>query len=144
MADPFRAKGVSAVAALDALGFVFGTSIAHELGVGLVLVRKGGKLPVDCESIPFVDYSGDAKTFEIVRGAIQKGDALLIVDEWSSTGAQLKASASLIEQMGGRVIGAVCYSMNARVKADPLLKKYILHSLLVSESESESVPKVEG
>ncbi len=134
MAEPFRAKSVSAVAALDALGFVFGTAIARELGCGLILVRKGGKLPVECESTTFVDYSGDTKTFEIARGVIFEGDTVLIVDEWSSTGAQLEASALLIEKMGGVVIGAACYSMNARVKANPLLSKYVLHSLLVSES----------
>ncbi len=136
MAEPFRSTGVSAVAALDALGFVFGTAIARELGVGLVLVRKGGKLPIENESMTFVDYSGETKSFEIARGAIRVDDTFLIVDEWSSTGAQLKASFSLIEKMGGSVIGAVCYSMNARVKVDPLLSKYMLHSLLVSESSS--------
>jgi adenine phosphoribosyltransferase len=134
MAEPFRSAGITAVAALDALGFVFGTAIARELGVGLVLVRKGGKLPVDFESTTFVDYSGDTKTFEIAKEAIHQGDTLLIVDEWSSTGAQLRASISLIEKMGGKVLGAACYSMNSRVKSDPLLAKYQLHSLLTSES----------
>ena len=138
LAEPFRSAGVTAVAALDALGFVFGTAIAHELGVCLVLVRKGGKLPVDSESATFVDYSGNAKAFEIAREAIREGDTLLIVDEWSSTGAQLKASIALIEKMGGKVIGAACYSMNARVKADPLLAKYRLHSLLTSDSKTTS------
>jgi adenine phosphoribosyltransferase len=134
MAEPFRSQGITTVAALDALGFVFGSAIAKELDIGLVLVRKGGKLPVDSESISFTDYSGETKSFEIVKGAIQPDDTILIVDEWSSTGAQLKAAISLIERMQGKVAGATCYSMNARVKADPALVAYKLHSLLTSES----------
>ena len=133
MTEPFRSTGITHVAVLDALGFVFGTAIARELGVGLTLVRKGGKLPVDFESTTFVDYSGDTKTFEIAKEAIHQGDNLLIVDEWSSTGAQLKASISLIENMGAHVVGAACFSMNAKVKADPFFAKYKLHSLLISE-----------
>jgi adenine phosphoribosyltransferase len=133
LTDPFRASNVTAVAALDALGFVFGTAVAHELGVGLVLVRKSGKLPVDFESTTFVDYSGNTKTFEVAKEAIHQGDNLLVIDEWSSTGAQLRASISLLEHMGANVVGAACFSMNAKVKADPFFEKYKLHSLLTSE-----------
>lgn len=133
MAEPFRSTGITAVAALDAIGFIFGSAIARELQVGLVLVRKGGKLPVEFETTTFVDYSGDTKIFEIARVAIHEGDILLVVDEWSSTGAQLKASISLIEKMSGKVVGATCYSMNARVKADPFFAQYKLHSLLTSQ-----------
>ena len=112
---------------------LFGTAIARELNVGLILVRKGGKLPVDSESTTFVDYSGDTKTFEIAKEAVHPNEKVLVVDEWSSTGAQLKASISLIEKMGGTISGATCYSMNARVKSDPFFAKYKLHSLLTSK-----------
>ena len=80
-----------------------------------------------------MDYSGQTKSFEIAKVALHPDDIVLVVDEWSQTGAQLKASVSLIEKMGAKAFGAVCYSMNSKVKTDPFFTKYKLHSLLTSE-----------
>ncbi len=132
MVEPFRDKGITVVAGLDALGFVFGSAIAQELNVGLVLMRKAGKVPVEFESIDFTDYSGQAKKFEVAKSAIQENDVALIVDEWSETGSQLKAGISLLERMGAKVVGAACFNMDTKVTADPFLTKYQLHSLLTS------------
>jgi adenine phosphoribosyltransferase len=132
LVEPFRHLNITAIACLDALGFVFGAAAAKELGVGLVLVRKGGKLPVDCERAVFTDYSGKEKVFEVANAAVFPGDNLLIVDEWSSTGAQLRASISLLESMGANIVGAACFSMNAKVKEDPFFAKYILKSCITS------------
>jgi hypothetical protein len=61
------------VAAIDALGFVLGTAVALRMGKGLVVVRKGGKLPVAADREEFVDYSGERKSLELRTGAIAVG-----------------------------------------------------------------------
>ena len=132
MADPFRSSHVSKVVALDALGFVFGSRVAEELKVGLVLFRKEGKVPVEKKTVQFVDYSKTQKAFEVVSGAIGSEDRILIVDEWSETGSQLKAAIALVKQCQGAVAGISCFNVDNAVKADKELASYNIHSLVVN------------
>ena len=130
MTTPFRSENVTAVAGLDALGFILGTAIALDLGIGFIAVRKAGKLSVPRESIDFVDYSKQTKTFEIATEVLKAGDRILVVDEWSETGSQLKAATRLIERMNGVIAGISCFKMDDLIKSDPALVKYKLHSLI--------------
>lgn len=102
---PFSGSGVTAVAAIDALGFVLGSALALRLEVPLLLVRKGGKLPTVVDQETFVDYSGLEKTLEITKGAMGANERVLIADEWIETGTQAQAAASLVERQGGKVVG---------------------------------------
>lgn len=100
LAEPFVGKGVTKVAALDALSFILGGGVAYVLGAGLIHIRKEGKISWDVETQRFRDYSQADKTFEIASDAIQSGDTVLVVDDWSETGTQLKAAFKLIERLG--------------------------------------------
>ncbi len=131
MAKPFLNERVDKVVALDALGFVFGSRIAEEFNAGLVLMRKSGKLAIDKKiSVPFVDYSGTNKTFEIPVGVINDGDQTLIVDDWSETGTQLKVAVELVESVGGKVMGITCFNIDKEVRADIRFSKYRLSSVI--------------
>ena len=130
MSGPFRLSSVNKVVALDALGFIFGSLIAQELNVGLVLFRKEGKIPVEKETIDFIDYTKTSKTFEVVSSAIVQGDKILIVDEWSETGSQIKAAISLTEKCGGVIAGISCFNIDISVKEDKELLKYNMFSLI--------------
>jgi adenine phosphoribosyltransferase len=44
-------------------------------------------------------------TLEVQRAAIQPGDRVLLVDDWSETGAQALAARQLIEECGGEYVG---------------------------------------
>lgn len=129
MVKPFASSGITKVVGLDALGFVFVSPVAMKLNTGFALLRKGGKVPVEKESISFTDYSGTEKTFEIASNAIDKGDKVLIVDEWSETGAQMKAAISLLEKIGAEVIGFTCFNVDENVENDPDLANYKIHSV---------------
>ena len=130
MCQPFLNKRVDKVAAIDAMGFVFGSRIAEKLGVGLVLIRKGGKIEIEKKSLTFTDYSKTEKSLEIATIALKNGERVLVVDEWSETGAQLKNAIKLVETSGGKVIGISCVNVDERVKIDPVLSKYIIHSVM--------------
>lgn len=130
MCQPFLNKRVDKVAAIDAMGFVFGSRIAEKLGVGLVLIRKGGKIEIEKKSLTFTDYSKTEKSLEMATIALKNGERVLVVDEWSETGAQLKNAIKLVEISGGKVVGISCVNVDERVKKDPVLSKYIIHSVM--------------
>lgn len=129
LAEPFKSRGVTKVAALDALGFTLGGGVAYVLGAGLVHIRKEDKLSWDVETVAFRDYSRTDKTFEIASDAVGAGDTVLVVDDWSETGAQLKAAFGLVERLQGRVAGAALLHIDEPVRRDPSLARYTLHHL---------------
>ena len=133
LAAPFRNEGITKVAALDALGFALGGGVAHLLDAGLVLVRKGGKVAWHAKSTTFTDYSREEKCFEIAEDAVTQDDSVLIVDDWSETGAQLRAAIGLLESMGSKVVGAALINIDDALLHDPVLSRYTLHSLLGEE-----------
>ncbi|HIG94473.1 MAG: hypothetical protein QT05_C0005G0020 [archaeon GW2011_AR13] len=129
---PFKNQKITKVVALDALGFILGGAIAYKLRIGLIPIRKGGKLPQEGKlkrKISFVDYTKTKKTFEINKGLIKKSDKILLVDEWIDTGAQMKAAIKLIEKEGGKIIGISTFYANRRNKTEILFKKYNCHAI---------------
>jgi adenine phosphoribosyltransferase len=130
MAKPFLSSKVDKVVALDATGFIFGTGVAQALKVGLCLIRKPGKIAWDTKSTFYTDYTKERKGFEIAKDAISPNENILIVDDWSETGAQLKAAIFLVEQAKGNVIGISCANIDDRVKGDKIISKYKLSSAI--------------
>ncbi|HEV2293725.1 MAG TPA: phosphoribosyltransferase family protein [Tepidisphaeraceae bacterium] len=110
------------VVAVDALGFILGTGMAMRMGKGLVVARKGGKLPLACNPVTFVDYTGQTKGLEMRKDALRRGERVLIVDEWVETGAQICAVISLVEGLGGVVAGVA--SLNIDEGAELVLQGY--------------------
>ncbi len=124
LADAHRSSEPKLVACIDALGFILGTAIARELGIGVVPIRKGGKLPVAAERQSFVDYSGQEKALEIRPDAIRAADRVLLVDEWIETGAQIAAAIDLIERHAGVVVGIATIHMDQNATTEAIRKKY--------------------
>ena len=129
LACPFRRDGIDSVAAIDALGFILGTAVAASLGVGIVPVRKGGKLPVAVDRVDFVDYSGQSKALEVRTDALTAGMTVLIVDEWVETGAQVTAAIALVEKQGARVAGIATICMDLNDTTSKLRSTYKVHTV---------------
>lgn len=132
LAKPFFDQDIHKVLALDAAGLALGTLVAYHLNAGLIFVRKGGRTAWDTRSVEITDYSGKPKTLEIAIDALSGNDRVLVVDDWSETGTQLKGAISLAEMAGATVIGAAIIGMEDRVLHDKELSKYILHALELS------------
>jgi adenine phosphoribosyltransferase len=126
---PYRDAGVQYVVGTDALGFVIGTALALNLGVGFVPVRKGGKLPVKNERVSFKDYSGVEKIFELRAHPWPAGTRVLLTDEWIETGATAQAAVELIERTGGIVVGIAAIAFRKNEKTAPLWAKYRCHGV---------------
>ncbi len=104
MADTYRGKDVELVVGVESRGFIFGGALAYLLNAGFVPVRKEGKLPSHKISESYALEYGSA-VLEIHKDAIKKGEAVVIVDDLLATGGTARATARLVEQLGGRVVG---------------------------------------
>lgn len=103
MVEPFR-DGVDVVVGIESRGFLFGAPIALELGVGLALVRKPGKLPAATTGRDYeLEYGTD--TLEIHKDALEHGARALVVDDLLATGGTASAVVDLIGDIGGKVAG---------------------------------------
>lgn len=95
--------GVDKLAVIESRGFIFGAAIAYNLGVGLVPVRKKGKLPYDTVEASY-DLEYGSATLEAHTDAIEKGERVLLFDDLLATGGTAQAAAGLIEKLGGQII----------------------------------------
>ena len=94
---------IDKVAGIESRGFIVGTPVAYELGLGFVPIRKKGKLPAATVGRDYqLEYGSDR--IEIHTDAIQKGDRVLLVDDLIATGGTAEAAAGLIQDMGGHVV----------------------------------------
>jgi len=102
LADPFRNDSIDAVAGIEARGFVVGAAMARELDLGMVMIRKPGKLPGETEAESYELEYGSSR-IEIHRDAIEPGQRILIVDDLLATGGTAGAAGTLVERLGGSV-----------------------------------------
>jgi adenine phosphoribosyltransferase len=96
-----------AIAGLDARGFIIGSVLAYELGVGFIPIRKKGKLPFTTVEETYELEYGSA-TVEIHTDAVQPGDRIVLIDDLIATGGTMLAGAKLLQRLGAEVIEAAC------------------------------------
>ncbi|QSX06332.1 adenine phosphoribosyltransferase [Sedimentibacter sp. zth1] len=102
--EKFKDCQVDIVVGPESRGFIFATPLAYLLNAGFVPVRKPGKLPGETIKYTYdLEYGSDS--LEIHKDAIIKGQNVLIVDDLLATGGTMKATANLVEQLGGNVVG---------------------------------------
>lgn len=101
IADRYRGD-VDVIAGIESRGFIFGAALAYELGVGLVLIRKEGKLPRETHSVSY-DLEYGSATIEVHRDAFSEGQRVLLIDDVLATGGTAAAAASLVETCGATV-----------------------------------------
>jgi len=98
----FVAEDVDAIVGIESRGFIFGAALAQQLGLGLITVRKPGKLPAKVHSIEYeLEYGVDR--LEIHRDALSAGHKVVIVDDLLATGGTAAAAVQLVQQLGAEV-----------------------------------------
>ena len=101
---PYKETKVDKVVGLEARGFIIGGAIAKELGCGFIPIRKAGKLPGKTITQDYVLEYGKA-TLEIHDDALAAGDKILLVDDLLATGGTAEAGITLVEKLGGEILG---------------------------------------
>jgi adenine phosphoribosyltransferase len=103
----FGRGNVDKVVGIEARGFLLAAPVAYHFGAGIVPVRKKGKLPHETIEEEYALEYGTA-TLEIHQDAVAAGERVLIVDDVLATGGTARATASLVERVGGKVVGIAC------------------------------------
>jgi len=93
----------SAIAGLDARGFIIGAVLAYELNVGFVPIRKKGKLPFTTVAETYELEYGSA-TVEMHTDAVTPRDRVVLIDDLIATGGTMMAGRRLLERLGATVI----------------------------------------
>ena len=101
LADHYRGR-IDAVAGLESRGFILAAPLATALGIGMITVRKGGKLPGPVIGIDYELEYGTAR-MELNPGLVEEGARVLVVDDVLATGGTAAASVRLLEQCGAKV-----------------------------------------
>ncbi|GGA08089.1 adenine phosphoribosyltransferase [Neptunicoccus cionae] len=103
--DAFKDTEITAVAGLEARGFIIGGAVAERLGTGFVPLRKKGKLPGKTLSEDYTLEYGTA-TIEVHDDALKAGDKVLLIDDLIATGGTAAAGIKLVERLGATVVHA--------------------------------------
>ncbi len=121
--------GIETIAAIESRGYLLGMSVADELGLPFVQVRKSGKLPGDCWKAAYSLEYGTAE-IEVQSSAFSSAARVLLVDDVLATGGTMKAARELVEQSGAVVAGAAVIAeisvLNGREKLPGLLVSSLL------------------
>jgi adenine phosphoribosyltransferase len=129
LAEKFKGKKIDCVVSVEARGFIFGAAVAYKLGAGIIPVRKKGKLPHKTHSVTYdLEYGQD--TLEVHLDAFEKGAKVLIVDDLLATGGTAKATAELVEKLGGKVVGIIFLIELTALKGREKLKGYPVYSII--------------
>ncbi|APT88731.1 adenine phosphoribosyltransferase [Corynebacterium frankenforstense DSM 45800] len=99
--------GADLIGGLDARGFLLGAAVAYKLGLGVLAIRKQGKLPPPVHTEEYALEYGTA-ALEIPADAMDlKGRKVVLVDDVLATGGTLGAAAKLLASTGAEVVGNV-------------------------------------
>jgi len=102
LAEPFVGGRIDKVVGIESRGFFLGGPVALELGAGLVIVRKQGKLPRETRAVTYdLEYGQD--TVEIHRDAVAPGERVLVIDDLMATGGTCAATVQLCRDAGAEV-----------------------------------------
>jgi adenine phosphoribosyltransferase len=126
---PFLGSDITAVAGMEARGFIFGALVAWELGIPFIPLRKPGKLPYDVQSISY-DLEYGSASLEVHIDAVDVNDKVLLIDDLLATGGTAKASCELLEKLGAKVVACAFVVELDFLEGRKKLQGYEVHSLL--------------
>jgi len=105
MCERLSPYDVQTIAGIESRGFIFGASVAAELGIAFVPIRKPGKLPwKTCKEIYALEYGTDA--IEVHEDAVKPGTRVALLDDLLATGGTAGAAIKLLRHLGGQVVVA--------------------------------------
>ena len=102
-AERYAGSRVDAVVAVESRGLIFGAPLAYRLGVGLIPVRKAGKLPAKTVRATYTLEYGEG-VLEIHADSLSAGKRVLLIDDLLATGGTMGAVVSLMEQFRAEIV----------------------------------------
>jgi adenine phosphoribosyltransferase len=103
LVNRYTGMKIDKVAGIESRGFIIGSALAFQLGVGFVPIRKKGKLPAETIGHDYeLEYGSDR--IEMHVDAIAPGEKILLVDDLIATGGTAEAAVKLIHSMKGEIV----------------------------------------
>ena len=104
LAERWRTERIAKVVGIESRGFIVGSALAYQLGAGLALVRKYGKLPYETLTETYALEYGEDR-LQLHTDAVRPGERVLVVDDLLATGGTAKAATGLVQRLGGEIAG---------------------------------------
>ena len=123
LAEPFRGK-VDRVCSPESLGLILGSMLAHELGVGLVVIRRNRQFmidPVEQVTASYINHRDQVTALITEKCLLPAGSRVLLADDWMSTAATVQACSNMIEDAGCKVAGIATVGVNYRSAAKDMI-----------------------
>jgi adenine phosphoribosyltransferase len=132
--ERYNDKRIDQVVGIEARGFIFGGALAHRLGCGFVPARKLGKLPAETiEESYELEYG--RTSLQLHTDSIQAGQRVVIVDDLLATGGTLRATANMVERLGGEIIEIAVVVELSFLNGREKLRNYNFYSMIQYDSE---------
>lgn len=129
LAARYAGHKLDAIVGIESRGFIFSAPLAYRLGVGLVPVRKPGKLPASTYQIEYsLEYG--TNTLEIHRDSFTPGARVIVIDDLLATGGTVRAACDLVEMAGGVIEEAAFIIELGFLNGRDKLEKYSVFSLI--------------
>ena len=129
-AERYRDMKIDAFVAVESRGFIVGAPVSALMNIGLVLVRKPGKLPGAVVRQTYeLEYGTD--TLEMVSDAIQPGMRVVLFDDLLATGGTIGAVSTLVRSQGAEIIEAAFAVELGFLNGRQKLSDIPCHSLVV-------------
>ncbi len=107
LAEQCQQAGAEIIGGLDARGFLLGSAVAYKLGLGILAIRKKGKLPPPVHSQDYSLEYGNAALEVPADGIDLEGKNVALVDDILATGGTLGAAKKLLAACGANVVANV-------------------------------------
>jgi adenine phosphoribosyltransferase len=125
--------GATKIVGLEARGFILAAPVAIRAGMGLIPVRKAGKLPGATLSQAYDLEYGSAE-IEVHAEDLAAGDRVMVIDDVLATGGTAGAALELIRRTGAQVGGVAVLMelgfLNGRARLEPALNGAPLEALI--------------
>lgn len=129
LAEYAKSRNADVIVGPEARGFIVGCPVATELGLGFVPARKPHKLPREVERASY-DLEYGSNSLEMHKDAIKPGQRVVLCDDLMATAGTLRASKELIENLGGKLVGAAFYIELPDLKGREKLPDVDIYSLV--------------
>ena len=123
-------NGANIVAGIESRGFIFAAAIAAKYNLGLVLLRKPGKLPRKTDVVQYqLEYGFDS--LEIHEDSLDKNDSVLLIADVLATGGTLLAGSELIAKTGAKLTNCAVFIEISALNGRNRLSSIPVHSSII-------------
>ena len=129
LAARYEGRALDAIVGIESRGFIFSAPLAYRLGIGLVPIRKPGKLPWETFAVEY-DLEYGTNKLEMHRDALVPGARVVVIDDVLATGGTVAAACQMVE-MAGAVVEEVAFLIELTfLRGRERLAKYPFFSMI--------------